>query len=136
MSVSAWTAVLVVLVAYFSAQLPLLSPNASNSTSFSTDYYACRRLFRSNVRLSGGELHMLHLELDDFDLSIDIGLFVRSKKKLLIHISGTHGVEGFAGSAIQSALMDSDAVRDGEAPSVMLVHALNPYGFAFVRDYG
>jgi hypothetical protein len=53
---------------------------------------------------------------------------------MLVLISGTHGVEGFAGSACQLA-----AVRlglFGELPSdlaVLMIHSINPYGFAFCR---
>jgi hypothetical protein len=50
----------------------------------------------------------------------------------LLVISGTHGVEGFAGSMCQRAwLEDGGLVPDGLA--VVLVHAINPYGFAWIR---
>ena len=58
----------------------------------------------------------------------------------MIQISGTHGVEGFAGSAIQCSLLESiqDSVEQGnnkDLPSIVFVHALNPYGFANLRRY-
>jgi hypothetical protein len=52
----------------------------------------------------------------------------------LLVISGTHGVEGFAGSMCQTRWLGesgSGAVPDGLA--VVFVHAINPYGFAWVR---
>jgi hypothetical protein len=50
----------------------------------------------------------------------------------LLVISGTHGVEGFAGSACQELLLrDRAPVPDDLA--VVVVHAINPYGFAWVR---
>jgi hypothetical protein len=54
---------------------------------------------------------------------------------MLVVSSGLHGVEGFAGSAIQHQLLAAqleslDLPRD---TSVLLLHALNPYGFAWVR---
>ncbi len=50
----------------------------------------------------------------------------------LLIISGTHGVEGFAGSLCQSAFLGQDAeVPDDLA--IVLVHAINPYGFAWIR---
>ena len=50
----------------------------------------------------------------------------------LLVISGTHGVEGFAGSMCQSTWLDERAhVPDDLA--VVLVHAINPYGFAWIR---
>ena len=51
---------------------------------------------------------------------------------LFIVSSGTHGPEGFAGSACQHALLGDEllarAARHGIA--VLLIHAVNPYGFS------
>jgi hypothetical protein len=55
--------------------------------------------------------------------------------RLLVVSSGIHGVEGFAGSAIQHQLL-SDPWDGLDLPGdtgVLLVHALNPYGFAELR---
>jgi hypothetical protein len=50
----------------------------------------------------------------------------------LLLISGTHGVEGFAGSLCQTEwLTEGASVPDGLA--VVLIHAINPYGFAWIR---
>lgn len=51
--------------------------------------------------------------------------------KLLVISSGLHGVEGFAGSAIQGSVltrMKKEPLPDDVA--MLYVHALNPYGFA------
>eukprot|EP00551_Chaetoceros_affinis_P008625 CAMPEP_0203683332 /NCGR_PEP_ID=MMETSP0090-20130426/47468_1 /ASSEMBLY_ACC=CAM_ASM_001088 /TAXON_ID=426623 /ORGANISM="Chaetoceros affinis, Strain CCMP159" /LENGTH=430 /DNA_ID=CAMNT_0050552475 /DNA_START=430 /DNA_END=1719 /DNA_ORIENTATION=- len=92
------------------------------------------------------------------DLTIDIALLSRSQTKVLIHISGTHGVEGFPGSAIQTSLLQNDTMRayfdfdhdfdhhhhhqeeeeeDAERllPTLVFVHALNPYGFSKLRRF-
>lgn len=55
-------------------------------------------------------------------------------RRLLIVSSGTHGAEGFAGSAIQLAYLRryGGAARN-ETPGVLLVHALNPYGYVYGR---
>lgn len=54
--------------------------------------------------------------------------------RLLVCVSGTHGVEGFAGSAIQSGLLQMGFPADPPPGfGFMLVHALNPYGFAYQR---
>jgi predicted deacylase len=54
--------------------------------------------------------------------------------KLLIIISGTHGVEGFCGSGAQAALLAAGAFDGMPADTaVLLVHAVNPYGFAHLR---
>jgi hypothetical protein len=45
--------------------------------------------------------------------------------------SGTHGIEGFAGSAAQTAwLMGGGPARVPRRTAVVLFHALNPWGFA------
>lgn len=54
--------------------------------------------------------------------------------KVLIISSGTHGGEGFCGSGIQVALLSEGYL--GALPNdtaVVLVHAVNPYGFSHVR---
>lgn len=54
-------------------------------------------------------------------------------RSVVVVVSGTHGVEGYAGSALQRTwLRDADPHRPPDV-AVCLVHALNPYGFAWVR---
>ena len=63
-------------------------------------------------------------------------LGVPGAASLLIVTSGTHGVEGFCGSGCQGALLDDDDMaRRVEAGrvAVLLVHAVNPYGFSHLR---
>lgn len=53
---------------------------------------------------------------------------------VLVLQSATHGVEGFAGSAIQLdslQTLDSESLPAGVA--LLYIHALNPYGFAWLR---
>ena len=54
--------------------------------------------------------------------------------KVLLLISGTHGVEGYCGSGAQIGLLES-GFFDDLAPdtSVMIIHSLNPYGFSHDR---
>jgi hypothetical protein len=56
----------------------------------------------------------------------------RTAQKALLLISGTHGVEGHFGSGVQAGLL-----REGLTPPpgarIVLVHALNPFGFAWSR---
>lgn len=57
-----------------------------------------------------------------------------SAKHVVVVTSSTHGVEGFAGSAIQVGLLrDSDAPKPNGDVALLLVHAINPYGFAWLR---
>lgn len=58
-------------------------------------------------------------------------------ERLLVLISGTHGVEGFAGSAIQCdclPLLES-LLRTQAGLGVVVIHAFNPWGFAWLRRY-
>ncbi len=48
-------------------------------------------------------------------------------------VSGTHGVEGYAGSALQRTWLRDLAPERPSSVAVCLVHALNPYGFAWNR---
>ncbi len=68
-------------------------------------------------------------------LATDVALFgPADAKKLLILLSGTHGVEGFAGSGAQVSMIES--LRFAALPArtaVLVVHAINPYGFAWLR---
>ena len=55
---------------------------------------------------------------------------------LLVVSSGTHGVEGFCGSGCQRELLqDTELLSRIEAGrvAVLLVHAVNPYGFSHLR---
>ena len=73
---------------------------------------------------------------DDEDTTIDYLFLLNSEKKnqkLNIIISGTHGVEGYLGSAIQFKTLDSiskeERIYDTEKTSYLFIHALNPYGY-------
>lgn len=67
------------------------------------------------------------------ELSIDIALIGDTKApRTLLYIAGTHGIEAFLGSAIQSAIIS----RLSEIPkdlNIALVHCLNPWGMANLR---
>ena len=103
---------------------------------FSDDYVTARRRFLDAANAVRASIHSLPLTsraLDNQQLSIDIAWIGSSHpSRALIHSSGLHGVEGFAGSAIQLALLE----RRPSTPSdgaILVVHALNPYGMAWLR---
>ncbi|MBR0848664.1 M14 family metallopeptidase [Bradyrhizobium diazoefficiens] len=52
--------------------------------------------------------------------------------KMLIVLSGVHGVEGFCGSAVQTGLLAAGAPAHADT-AVLHVHAINPYGFSHLR---
>ena len=52
----------------------------------------------------------------------------------LVVISGTHGPEGYTGSACQLGFLESSDLRNTfSGQRVVLVHAHNPFGFAWMR---
>jgi hypothetical protein len=60
----------------------------------------------------------------------------RDAQALLILSSGCHGVEGFCGSGVQVALLRQAAWHaqlHDSGVAVLYVHALNPYGFSWLR---
>lgn len=103
---------------------------------FSPDFHSARRRFRAAVAEAGGHLHSLPLAASDSrgeSLAIDIAwLGSRQPRQALIHVCGIHGVEGFAGSAVQLALLDNPPVLPDDG-ALLLVHVLNPYGMAHLR---
>jgi Protein of unknown function (DUF2817) len=52
---------------------------------------------------------------------------------VLIIVSGTHGVEGFTGSALQHHWLAHHCDERPDGTRVVLIHAFNPYGFSWVR---
>ena len=68
-------------------------------------------------------------------LSIDVAeLGPSDAEALLVVLSGVHGVEGFAPSALQCDLLDRVGADDLPAGvGVLLVHAVNPWGMAWWR---
>ena len=55
-------------------------------------------------------------------------------ENVLMLISATHGVEGFCGSGVQVGWLESGLYRDiPDGTAVLIVHASNPHGFAWLR---
>lgn len=103
---------------------------------FSPDYTTARARFREAARAAGARLDELPLEARGpagEPLTIDIAcLGARGASRVLLHTSGIHGVEAFAGAAIQlAALASPPQLPDGCA--LVLVHVINPYGMAWLR---
>jgi hypothetical protein len=85
----------------------------------------------------GRVFHPSRLGPDGEALSIDSALLSPGNaRSVLVITSGTHGVEGFCGSGCQVGLLSDtdflDELRD-RAVALLLIHAVNPYGFAHLR---
>lgn len=106
---------------------------------FAADYADARRRFIGRAAAAGFSLQEYLLEghrgPGGETLATDVAR--RGPKEAaftLLVSSGTHGVEGFCGSGCQNALLESGALQSLPPDmAVVLVHALNPFGFAHLR---
>ena len=106
---------------------------------FSASYQAARDRFLRLSESRGFAVHGYRNDRaqgpDGGDLYMDVAICgPRDASRLLVLFSGTHGVEGYCGSGIQAALL-GEACFDEIPPDlrVVIVHAVNPYGFAHDR---
>lgn len=103
---------------------------------FSENYQESRAKFVAAVSREG-EIHsILHPEKgpDGADLYLDFGVFgPEDASGGLVLISGTHGPEIFAGSGPQTAFLNSGQLDDYSDLRIVLVHAHNPFGCAWLR---
>ena len=115
---------------------------------YSTEYYEARDKFRQAANLLIGTnndttLHSLSI-IDD--LTIDIVIIRGKKPGTVFHSSGLHGVEGYAGSAIQIGFLNillqaetqggsstNKLLTTTNRPTIVLIHAINPYGMKNFR---
>lgn len=68
------------------------------------------------------------------ELAIDVATIGAEGAPTIIISSGAHGAEGFLGSAVQDALLEQlDSEARERNVRYVLIHALNPYGFANLR---
>ena len=104
---------------------------------FSPDYVTARIRFRAAVAAQNGRLDVLKLQHTgpgDEALTIDIGWFgAAHPERALVHSCGLHGVEGFAGSAIQLQWLSAGIAALTDDAAIAIVHVLNPYGVAWLR---
>ena len=109
-----------------------------NLSYFTNDYASARLAFRNNAdvlknRYTGVTLRQIRVpDRENLGLTVNTCYIpaTESNDTLLILSSGTHGVEGYVGSACQSMFIteyiDDDLLKNC---GVLLIHALNPYGF-------
>src|SRR3546814_15477716 len=102
-------------------------PPSSTATAPPVPYATTLRSGRGATVVSA--VHPTERGAEGEDLAIDIATFGDpDAEKTLFLVSGTHGQEGFVGSALQIAFL-----RDLDIPAglnVVALHALNPWGFS------
>lgn len=105
---------------------------------FSADYGQARQRFVTRAGEAGGTLvrydHALRGPRGE-DLACDAAWFgPMDAAAVLVLVCATHGVEGFSGSAAQLDWLDVGGPASlPPGVAALLVHALNPWGFAWLR---
>lgn len=104
---------------------------------FAPDYITARARFLAAASKAGFAVetrtHPTARGPGGIDLAMDCAVAgPKNAKAGLVVISGTHGPEGYAGSAVQTGLLETGrAAKLANEIKVALIHAHNPYGFAW-----
>ncbi len=126
----------------FSAEQDNIEINSDNLKYFHESYNKSRQAFLTAVHEAGRKFN--NIELSEFRVSsnVDTNLIMdlcyippqQDTNRLLVLISGTHGIEGYTGSAIQQMFLN-DILNEEIANdmAILLIHAYNPYGFKYYR---
>ncbi len=110
-----------------------------DASSFSSDYFSSRARFRSNALALGWSVDAVPvppLGPNGEELTLEVARIGPERPdRLVVVSSGLHGIEGFFGAAVQAALLEERFVDWAPPPglAVLLLHALNPFGFANLR---
>ncbi|MCB1647595.1 MAG: M14 family metallopeptidase [Pseudomonadales bacterium] len=110
-----------------------------SSQYFSVDYFEAREKFLTAARAAEGKtesfLNPRAKGPGGEDLYTDVAVFGDpASPKVLVIVSGTHGNEGFCGSGCQVGFVEEGLIRNkADDTFVVMIHALNCYGFANVR---
>ncbi|WP_439632403.1 DUF2817 domain-containing protein [Shinella sp.] len=105
---------------------------------FAGDFSALRARFLAAARTAGASLveylHPLHGPNGE-RLATDVAYLGRNDaSKLMVLISGTHGVEGPFGSACQTAWLSQNSPWQlPDDTAVLAIHLINPWGTAWTR---
>ena len=106
---------------------------------FPVDYRSARGAFLKACAAAGlssvARVHPTAKARDGKPLFLDTATIgARDAEAALLLISGTHGAEGYFGSGVQTGLLREGLMhRVPKAAKVVLLHALNPYGFSWAR---
>ena len=109
------------------------APDVDCADGFAPSYFHARQAFRAAAAEAGADATVLPVHTDPatgLEYTIDVAVFPADAAAaggdaagapLLVHMSGVHGVEGFAGSAVQVAALRerararADAARTGRS---------------------
>jgi len=105
---------------------------------FPPDYAAARASFLSAAQASDlgttSRVHPSATTRKGKPLFLDTAMIgERDADAALLMISATHGVEGYFGSGVQTGMLRERLLKPPKGAKIVLLHALNPYGFAWDR---
>ncbi len=105
---------------------------------FSETYAEARAKFLSAAKAAGATLETYEHPAKGpggETLATDVARIGPADAESIIALgAGTHGVEGYCGSGLQIALLETGfADRLPEGAALVLIHAINPFGFAWSR---
>ena len=100
------------------------------------DYATARRAFLDACAAAGARVRsVVHpLAGPDGEIAMDVAsLGPADARRAVFVVSGTHGVEGYAGSPLQTHWLAHHAATQPPDVRSVWLHAHNPYGFAWTR---
>ncbi|MEE4301177.1 MAG: M14 family metallopeptidase [Pseudomonadales bacterium] len=100
------------------------------------DYASARKAFLAACRGAGASVRSIEhpLQGPDGEIFMDVAaLGPADATRAVFVVSGTHGVEGYAGSPLQTHWLANHAAEQPANVRSVWLHAHNPYGFAWTR---
>ena len=117
---------------FFSAMLLFISCNKQQDfpyeNYFQNNYSDCRQAFEEVAKT------VETIKIDQFEIDYCYYPAKKEKGTILVLTSGIHGIEGFAGSALQQYFLDSMLTElPQEDMGYLIIHGINPWGFENYR---
>jgi hypothetical protein len=129
---------------YYEPDIYDVEPDPVALGYYHENYEQCRQAFLDEALYLKEHFDSVWVFSSAIESRTDTGLYIdycyiparKDPTHLLILSSGIHGIEGFAGSAVQFMFMeeylDTALARD---MGVLFIHGLNPYGFRHTRRF-
>lgn len=117
---------------YFPSLAPFAPVGRTDRPFIAGSYAKARQAFLGDAAALSAKMQSFPVGAPAAGLFVDTALIgARHAPNVLVVVCGVHGVEGYAGSACMNYLMRHyDAASIAPDTAVLLVHALNPWGFA------
>lgn len=129
---------------YYAPADPEVEIEEEKLAYYKDSWYECRDAFRIEAEQLKNNFTNVELfsvpvsSANDTDLYIDFCYIpaMDTTKKLMVITSGTHGIEGFVGSAVQLMLMNEFFKPEMcSEVGILLIHGMNAWGFKHERRF-